>query len=108
MIILGRILNCAIYCISPRSWQLSWKRFEGKTLSDITDFILLKLDKEIYKLKPSSCVEWWNSPFNSLFTLYFVYKMFQLSVLSTRQRRAAEIVADAYGQGGQWLNPIPK
>lgn len=70
---------------------------------------------------------WWSNPLGYVLMVYLSYKAYQMIWITRKQKKgndrpgiasslylfsvfypAAQLVAFSYGQGGQWLNPVPR
>ncbi|KFG41342.1 putative transmembrane protein [Toxoplasma gondii p89] len=51
---------------------------------------------------------WWQNPLGMGLVLYGTYKAWHMIYMVRKQKKTAQLVAAAYGQGGQWLNPVPR
>lgn len=47
-------------------------------------------------------------PVTAAFAFWVSYKTWYMVWYTRKQRYVATLVADAYGQGGQWLDPVPR
>ncbi|GIX60895.1 ribosomal protein S15 domain-containing protein [Babesia caballi] len=107
---LQRYIAKAGRAINPLVWRRAWKENEGRQLNDVAAKIANDLNNEIAQVARVSQYRywWWANPLGAGLICYGVYKFWYMSYMAHKQRTVAQIVAGAYGQGGQWLNPVPK
>ncbi|GBE58816.1 hypothetical protein, conserved [Babesia ovata] len=107
---LQRYIAKAGRAINPLVWKRVWKESEGKQLNDVASKVAHQLNDEIAQVARVSQYRywWWANPLGAGLICYGVYKVWYMSYMAHKQRTVAQIVAAAYGQGGQWLNPVPK
>ncbi|KAK1933438.1 hypothetical protein X943_003673 [Babesia divergens] len=108
--------------VNPLVWRRVWKENDGKRLEDVAAKIANELNNEFAQIGRVSQYRywWWANPLGAGLVCYGVYKFWYMSYMQHKQRTGmtvlrgfnvttvAQIVAGAYGQGGQWLNPVPK
>ncbi|CDR96739.1 hypothetical protein BBBOND_0306430 [Babesia bigemina] len=120
---LQRYIAKAGRAVNPLVWKRVWKENEGKQLNDVASRVAQQLNDEIAQVARVSQYRywWWANPLGAGLICYGVYKVWYMSYMAHKQRTGtfgglcfvhyfavAQIVAGAYGQGGQWLNPVPK
>eukprot|EP00371_Babesia_bovis_P003228 XP_001611875.1 hypothetical protein [Babesia bovis T2Bo] len=108
--------------INPLVWRRAWKDNEGKQFNHVAAKLADQLNNEIAQIARVSQYRhwWWANPLGAGLVCYGVYKFWYMSYMAHKQRTGnlaswftntctvAQVVAHAYGQGGQWLNPVPK
>eukprot|EP00918_Siedleckia_nematoides_P080935 GHVU01177536.1.p1 GENE.GHVU01177536.1~~GHVU01177536.1.p1 ORF type:complete len:114 (+),score=13.17 GHVU01177536.1:213-554(+) len=103
----------AARAINPVNWVKTWKHMEGMQFKDLLrnfkSFGDRQIDKVVYiHSRGQHRAMWWANPLGYSVIILGTYKAYQMIWITRKQKKAAQLVAAAYGQGGQWLNPVPK
>ncbi|CDJ38685.1 hypothetical protein, conserved [Eimeria tenella] len=96
--------------INPAQWRRQWRQLEGKQFSDVAQQMMLWTNKQFAQISRTSEYRrwWWANPLGMGLVFYGTYKVWHMTYMVRKQKKTAQLVAAAYGQGGQWLNPVPK
>lgn len=96
--------------INPVRAKATWKKLEGKSFGDILDSSLFFVNSQFAQISRVSQYRhwWWANPLGMGLIFYGTYKAWHMIYMVRKQKKTAQLVAAAYGQGGQWLNPVPK
>ncbi|XP_026190601.1 uncharacterized protein LOC113146690 [Cyclospora cayetanensis] len=96
--------------INPVRWKRQWHEMKGRQFSDVSTQMMAWTNKQFAQI--ARCSEyrrwWWANPLGMGLVFYGGYKAWHMIYMVRKQKKTAQIVAAAYGQGGQWLNPVPK
>ncbi|SBT71504.1 conserved Plasmodium protein, unknown function [Plasmodium malariae] len=96
--------------INPKTWKKLWTNYKNKQIihvyNDAAEFTNNQIAQvvRVYQYR----YWWWANPFGMGLIFYLGYKAWYMIYMNHKQRKMAQVVASAYGQGGQWLNPVPK
>lgn len=99
--------------VRPSTWRAVWRNLEGKTAADARTYAVAYGDRQLARLyyvhdRGFHRALWWSTPLGYALILFWTYKAYQVLWICRRQTMAAQLVAVAYGQGGQWLSPVPR
>ncbi|KAK2196488.1 hypothetical protein BdWA1_001735 [Babesia duncani] len=106
----SRYLAKAARGTNPLVWYRIWNESAGKQLGDVYAQTAANLNAQLAQISRTSQYRhwWWANPFGAGLLVYGVYKVWYMSYVAHKQRIVAQVIAAAYGQGGQWLNPVPR
>eukprot|EP01068_Selenidium_serpulae_P003183 Selendium_serpulae@DN2928_c1_g1_i3.p1 len=107
------ILLAASRALQPGTWKAAWRGLAGKQISDVSKSLMRFGDRHIGSVaylhnRGGHRAMWWANPLGYGFVTYLAYKTYHMGWIIPKQKRTAQLVAAAYGQGGQNLNPVPK
>ncbi|PFH36980.1 hypothetical protein BESB_034380 [Besnoitia besnoiti] len=96
--------------INPVQWTRTWKKLEGKKAGEVYRSALDWTNNQFAQVARASQYRawWWQNPLGMGLVLYGTYKAWHMIYMVRKQKKTAQLVAAAYGQGGQWLNPVPR
>eukprot|EP01070_Trichotokara_eunicae_P007289 Trichotokara_eunicae@DN5360_c0_g1_i4.p1 len=100
------------FAAAPKSVGKVWRNLEGKTLKEAIDMAIDSLNPAVAQLhyinsRGNRRTPWWGNPLGYGLVAFGVYKVYHLVWITPKQLRAARTVADAYGQGGLYLEAVP-
>ncbi|KAF8819914.1 hypothetical protein IE077_003812 [Cardiosporidium cionae] len=101
--LLGRAIN-------PTVWRRTWTRLEGHSPTMVTTQVAEWTNRQIAIASHVSQYRhwWWANPFGMGLIFFLSYKAWYMIYMVRKQKKTSQVVASAYGQGGQWLDPVPK
>lgn len=96
--------------INPKTWKAQWIKYKGKQINHVCNDMALFVNNQIAQVVRVYQYRywWWANPFGMGLMIYLGYKCWYMVYMNHKQRKVAQVVAASYGQGGQWLNPVPK